>query len=257
MSEPLLRVTDLHKSFGTLEVLKGVSFEVSYREKVAIVGPSGSGKSTCLRSINYLERPSRGTIELGGMRVGQVQRADGSFRTMSDYELARQRMHIGMVFQLFHLWPHLSVRDNVALQPRKVGGLSKDEAFALADAVLKKVHMSAKAAEFPDRLSGGQQQRVAIARALAQKPRLLLFDEPTSALDPELVGEVLTVIRELAEEGRSMVLVTHEINFAREVADRVIFMDGGVIVEEGHPKDILVKPQTVRLQQFLCRMHHG
>ena len=255
MSEPLLRVIDLHKSFGALEVLKGVSFEVGTREKVAIIGPSGSGKSTCLRSINYLERPSGGTIELRGTRVGQVQRADGSFKMMSDYELARQRMHMGMVFQLFHLWPHLSVRDNVALQPRKVGGLSKVEAYALADEVLKKVHMSAKAAEFPDRLSGGQQQRVAIARALAQKPQLLLFDEPTSALDPELVGEVLTVIRELAEEGRSMVLVTHEINFAREVADRVIFMDGGVIVEEGHPKDILAKPQTVRLQQFLRQMH--
>jgi polar amino acid transport system ATP-binding protein len=252
---PLLRVIDLHKSFGALDVLKGVSFDVGYREKVAIIGPSGSGKSTCLRSINFLERPSRGTIALEGSPVGQVPRADGSFRPMNDYELARQRTHMGMVFQLFHLWPHLSVRDNVALQPRKVGGLSKGEAYALADDVLKKVHMSAKADEFPDRLSGGQQQRVAIARALAQKPQLLLFDEPTSALDPELVGEVLTVIRELAEEGRSMVLVTHEINFAREVADRVIFMDGGVIVEEGSPKDILAKPQTARLQQFLRQMH--
>lgn len=255
MSEPLLRVTDLHKSFGSTEVLKGVSFEVGYRERIAIIGPSGSGKSTCLRAINHLERPSRGTIELAGVQVGQVRRADGSLRAMSDHQLARQRMHMGMVFQLFHLWPHLSVRDNVALQPRKVGGLSRAEAYALADEVLNKVHMSAKADEFPDRLSGGQQQRVAIARALAQKPRLLLFDEPTSALDPELVGEVLTVIRELADEGRSMVLVTHEIGFAREVADRVIFMDGGVIVEEGHPKEILARPQSARLQQFLRQMH--
>jgi polar amino acid transport system ATP-binding protein len=255
MPEPLLRVTDLHKSFGALEVLKGVSFEVRSREKLAIIGPSGSGKSTCLRAINYLERPSRGSIELDGVRVGQAARADGSFKDMSDYQLARQRTQMGMVFQLFHLWPHLSVRDNVALQPRKVGGLSKAEAYKLADEVLKKVHMSAKADEYPDRLSGGQQQRVAIARALAQKPQLLLFDEPTSALDPELVGEVLTVIRELADEGRSMVLVTHEINFAREVADRVIFMDGGVIVEEGPPKEILVRPQTARLQQFLRQMH--
>jgi polar amino acid transport system ATP-binding protein len=255
MSGPLLRVTGLHKAFGTLEVLKGVSFDVSYGEKVAIIGPSGSGKSTCLRSINYLERPSLGTIELAGELVGQVQRADGSLKAMSDHELARQRRHMGMVFQLFHLWPHLSVRDNVALQPRKVGGLSRSEAYALADEVLKKVHLSAKAAEFPDRLSGGQQQRVAIARALAQKPKLLLLDEPTSALDPELVGEVLTVIRELAQEARSMVLVTHEINFAREVADRVIFMDGGVIVEEGGAKEILVRPQTARLQQFLRQMH--
>jgi polar amino acid transport system ATP-binding protein len=255
MPEPLLRITDLHKSFGALEVLKGVSFEVHAGEKVAIIGPSGSGKSTCLRSINYLERPSRGTIALDGTRVGQSQRADGSLRDMSDYELARQRTQMGMVFQLFHLWPHLSVRDNVALQPRKVGGLSKAAAYALADEVLGKVHLSDKADEFPDRLSGGQQQRVAIARALAQKPQLLLFDEPTSALDPELVGEVLTVIRELAEEGRSMVLVTHEINFAREVADRIIFMDGGVIVEEGDPKTVLAKPQTARLQQFLRQMH--
>ena len=247
----LLSVTGLRKSYGPIEVLKGIDFEVKAGEKIALIGPSGSGKSTCLRCMNFLERPSAGDIRLDGERVGI---RDGA-RAMNDRQLAPQRAQMGMVFQLFHLWPHLSVRDNVALQPRKVGGLSKGEAYALADEVLKKVHLSDKAAEFPDRLSGGQQQRVAIARALAQKPQLLLFDEPTSALDPELVGEVLTVIRELAEEGRSMVLVTHEINFAREVADRVIFMDGGVIVEQGPPKDILAKPQTPRLQQFLRQMH--
>jgi polar amino acid transport system ATP-binding protein len=174
---------------------------------------------------------------------------------MSDAELAPQRAQMGMVFQLFHLWPHLCVRDNVALQPIKVGKMSRREALALADAMLAKVHLSEKAGEYPERLSGGQQQRVAIARALAQRPKLLLFDEPTSALDPELVGEVLGVIRELATEKRAMLLVTHEIRFAREVADRVIFMDGGVIVEQGHPAEILAKPQSDRLRQFLAQMH--
>ena len=173
---------------------------------------------------------------------------------MSDAELPRSAQ-MGMVFQLFHLWPHLCVRDNVALQPIKVGKMSRREAFALADSMLAKVHLSEKADEYPERLSGGQQQRVAIARALAQRPKLLLFDEPTSALDPELVGEVLGVIRELAAEKRAMLLVTHEIRFAREVADRVIFMDGGVIVEQGNPAEILAKPRTDRLRQFLAQMH--
>ena len=252
--QPLLHVHDLRKSFGVLEVLRGVSFDVSAGERVAIIGPSGSGKSTCLRAINHLEPPTQGTIELEGVPIGRTGPA-GRTRAMSDAELAPHRAQIGMVFQLFHLWPHLCVRDNVALQPIKVAKMPRREALALADAMLAKVHLSEKADEYPERLSGGQQQRVAIARALAQRPKLLLFDEPTSALDPELVGEVLGVIRELAAEKRAMLLVTHEIRFAREVADRVIFMDGGVIVEQGHPAEILAKPQSDRLRQFLAQMH--
>jgi len=254
---PLLRVNDLHKSFGALEVLKGVSFEVSHREKVAIIGPSGSGKSTCLRSINYLERPSRGSIELAGVRVGQLPRRGGGYKDMSDYELARQRSQMGMVFQLFHLWPHLSVRDNVALQPRKVGGLSKSDAYALADEVLGKVHLSAKADEYPDRLSGGQQQRVAIARALAMQPRAMLFDEATSALDPETVGEVLNVMQQLAREGMTMLVVTHEMAFARSVADWVVVMENGQVLEEGTPARIFGAPRLPRTAEFLKRVEHA
>jgi polar amino acid transport system ATP-binding protein len=248
---PLLRVSDLRKRFGDLEVLKGISFDVAAGERVAIIGPSGSGKSTCLRGINYLEPPTSGRIELGGVVIGQRETAPGAWRRMTDAELAPQRAQMGMVFQLFYLWPHLTARDNVALQPQKVGGRSRAEAIEIAEAMLAKVHMSHKAQEYPERLSGGQQQRVAIARALAQQPKLLLFDEPTSALDPELVGEVLTVIHELADEGRSMVLVTHEIRFAREVADHVLFMDEGLLVERGAPADVLDEPRTDRLRLFL------
>jgi len=254
-SNTLLTVTDLHKSFGTLQVLKGISFSVKRGEKVVIIGPSGSGKSTCLRAINYLEAPSSGVIDLSGIRIGERQTSSGDWKRMSDAELAPQRAQIGMVFQLFYLWPHLTVRDNVALQPQKVAGMNKQDAYRLADEMLAKVHLSDKADEYPERLSGGQQQRVAIARALAQQPKLLLFDEPTSALDPELVGEVLGVIHELADEGRSMILVTHEIKFAREVADRIIFMDGGVIIEEGSPRSLLDKPRNPRLKQFLRQIN--
>lgn len=250
-SSPLLRVTNLHKSFGDLCVLKGVSFEIDAGERVAIIGPSGSGKSTCLRAVNYLEPPTQGRIALAGVPIGEVESAPGVWRRMSDRELAPQRAQIGMVFQLFYLWPHLTARENVALQPQKVAGLSRRDALDLADEMLVKVHMGHKADEYPERLSGGQQQRVAIARALAQKPKLLLFDEPTSALDPELVGEVLNVIHELADEGRSMVLVTHEIGFARDVANRVLFMDDGLIVEEGDPKSVFDSANSDRLRQFL------
>jgi polar amino acid transport system ATP-binding protein len=253
-SIPLLRVVDLHKSFGDLKVLKGITFDVAPGERVAIIGPSGSGKSTCLRGINYLEPPTAGRIELDGVVIGQREVTPGIWRRMSDTELAPQRAEIGMVFQLFYLWPHLSARDNVALQPQKVGGQSRAEALELADAMLAKVQLSHKADEFPERLSGGQQQRVAIARALAQQPKLLLFDEPTSALDPELVGEVLNVIHALADEGRSMVLVTHEIGFAREVANRVLFMDDGLIAEEGGTS-LLVNPKSDRLRQFLRQVN--
>jgi polar amino acid transport system ATP-binding protein len=254
-SAELLEVIALHKSFGTLHVLKGVNFSVKAGERIAIIGPSGSGKSTCLRAINYLEPPTSGHIRLLGTAIGERQLPSGEWKRMSDAELAPQRAQIGMVFQLFHLWPHLTARENVALQPEKVGGMSKRDAFALADEMLAKVHLREKADEYPERLSGGQQQRVAIARALAQQPKLLLFDEPTSALDPELVGEVLNVIHELANEGRSMVLVTHEIRFAREVADRAFFLDQGRIVEEGGSKSLLNNPQSDRLRHFLRQMN--
>jgi len=250
MAEPLLRVEGLHKSFGSLEVLKGVSTTLERGHKTAIIGPSGCGKSTMLRCINYMETPSEGHIYLDGELFGEKQ-VGGGFSRMTEKELAQQRAHVGMVFQGFYLWPHLSARDNVAIGPMKVAGLSKAEANNLADAMLEKVHMSHKAEEFPERLSGGQQQRVAIARALAQQPKLMLFDEPTSALDPELIGEVLNVIQELAEEGRSMVLVTHEIRFARDVADHVIFLHDGVIVEEGPPQQVIDKPEHDRLRGFL------
>jgi len=246
----LLEVIDLGKSFGNLTVLKNISFSLCRGERVALIGPSGSGKSTCLRAINYLEPPSKGEIRLEGRTVGR--RSNGE--RMTEREMAPQRAEIGMVFQHFHLWPHLSVRANVALQPHKVKGMARDAADRLADDLLAKVHMAHKASEMPHRLSGGQQQRVAIARALAQRPKLLLFDEPTSALDPELVGEVLNVIKELAAEGLSMVLVTHEIAFAREVADRVIFMDGGEIIEQGPAKRVLDQPQSPRLKLFLASL---
>ncbi|MBD9375483.1 amino acid ABC transporter ATP-binding protein [Rhizobium sp. ARZ01] len=246
----LLTVQKLTKCYGNLAVLKDVSFALRRGERIALIGPSGSGKSTCLRAINFLDPPTSGEIRLDGQLVGRHQ----SGRQLTDAELAPQRAEIGMVFQHFHLWPHLDVRANVALQPRKVRGLSAAAAGELADELLAKVHLSHKAREFPGRLSGGQQQRVAIARALAQRPKLLLFDEPTSALDPELVGEVLNVIKELAREGRAMVLVTHEIAFAREVADRILFMDGGTVVEEGPARELLDRPKEPRLQRFLSSL---
>jgi polar amino acid transport system ATP-binding protein len=250
MAEPLLRVEDLYKSFGSLEVLTGVDTTLERGHKTAVIGPSGCGKSTMLRCINYMETPSSGHIYLDGELFGEKQ-VDGGTQRMTEKELAQQRAHVGMVFQGFYLWPHLDARDNVAIAPMKVRGMSKAEAHELAEAMLAKVHMSHKVDEFPERLSGGQQQRVAIARALAQEPKLLLFDEPTSALDPELVGEVLKVIHELADEGRSMVLVTHEIRFARDVADWVIYMGDGGIVEEGPADKVLGDPQHPRTRSFL------
>jgi polar amino acid transport system ATP-binding protein len=246
----LLRVEALSKRFLELEVLRGVSFSLGQGERLAVIGPSGSGKTTMLRCINHLERPTGGHVYLDGDLFGEKRRGEDHVH-MSERELAAQRRDVGMVFQNFYLWPHLSARENVALAPHRVRGMAKHEAIRLADAMLAKVHMSHKAEEYPERLSGGQQQRVGIARALAQQPKLLLFDEPTSALDPELVGEVLNVIHELASEGRSMILVTHEIRFARDVADRVIFMDQGEIVEEGRPEQVLREPSQERTRQFL------
>jgi polar amino acid transport system ATP-binding protein len=252
--EPLLRAHELTKSFGAAQVLKGISFELRKGETLALLGPSGSGKSTCLRCLNFLEKLDSGSVTLEDERIGQVLDRRGGWRLMTDTELAPQRCEMAMVFQGFNLWPHLNVRDNVALGPIRAGGMGRAEAHALAEAMLDKVHLRHKADEYPEHLSGGQQQRVAIARALAQRPKLILFDEPTSALDPELVGEVLGVIQELAEEGRSMILVTHEIGFAREVADRVIFMDGGYIVEQGTPAQVIDQPQALRTRAFLRQL---
>ena len=256
MEQKLLKVDGLHKSYGAAQVLRGISFDLKRGETLSLIGPSGSGKSTCLRCLNFLEKPTSGEIVLEGERIGRTGNGKGE-RLMTDRELAPQRREIGMVFQLFYLWPHLNVRDNVALASIKAAGMDRDEAYALAEEMLDKVHLRHKADEYPERLSGGQQQRVAIARALAQKPKLILFDEPTSALDPELVGEVLGVIRELAEEGRSMILVTHEIRFARDVADRVIFMDGGVVVEEGPARDVIDRPRVDRTRAFLGQVGVG
>jgi polar amino acid transport system ATP-binding protein len=250
----VVTIEDLHKSFGSLEVLKGIDLAIPSGEKVAIIGPSGSGKSTMLRCVNYLEVPTRGHIYLEGELFGE-RLVEGRYIRMTERELASQRRHIGMIFQSFYLWPHLTARENVAIAPEKVFGLPRKLALELADTMLAKVHLAEKRDTFPERLSGGQQQRVAIARALAQEPKVILFDEPTSALDPELVGEVLKVIEELAREGRSMMLVTHEIRFAQNVADRVVFIDRGVIVEQGPPAEVIRRPSHERTRSFLSQLH--
>jgi len=241
--EPLIKIRDLHKSFGDNQVLKGIDLDVMPGEKVVVLGPSGSGKSTMLRCINSLEEASSGHIYVGDVDV-----------TSPKTNINEVRKHLGMVFQRFNLWPHKTVLENVALGPRLVGKVPKEEAEKRARDVLTRVGLIDKAEAYPASLSGGQQQRVAIARGLAMQPRAMLFDEPTSALDPELVGEVLNVMRSLAETGMTMVVVTHEIQFAREVADRVIFMDGGVIVEQGRPEDVLLNPQEERTKTFLKRV---
>jgi polar amino acid transport system ATP-binding protein len=250
---PLLRIRDLHKSFGDLEVLSGIDVDVRRGEKLCIIGPSGSGKTTLLRCVNYLEKPTSGHIWIDGTLIGEKQVGD-RFVHLSDHELAKERQEIGFVFQRFNLFPHLTALQNVTIAPRKVLGKPVDEAEAEGKAMLEKVGLGHKFNEYPERLSGGQQQRVAIARVLAMQPKLMLFDEATSALDPELVGEVLRVMRELATEGRTMVVVTHEIQFAAEVADRVIFMDEGKIVEDGPPAAILTNAQHARTRAFLSQI---
>jgi polar amino acid transport system ATP-binding protein len=249
-SGPLLKIADLHKSFGALEVLAGVSMDVARGEKVSIIGPSGSGKTTLLRCINYLEKPTSGHIYIEGNLIGEKQ-VNGRYVHLSDRDLARERQDIGFVFQRFNLFPHLTSLGNVAIAPQKVLGLSRQEAEQRSREMLEKVGLGHKITEYPERLSGGQQQRVAIARVLAMQPKLMLFDEATSALDPELIGEVLRVMRQLADEGRTMVIVTHEIQFAGEVSDRVIFMDQGRIVEQGKPREVLFKPREPRTRAFL------
>jgi polar amino acid transport system ATP-binding protein len=251
--QPLLRVVNLHKRFGELEVLSGIDLEVRRGEKVCIIGPSGSGKTTLLRCINYLEKPASGHIYIEGTLIGEKQ-ANGRYVHLSDRELAKERREIGFVFQRFNLFPHLTALENVTIAPRKVLGLSRAEAEARGREMLAKVGLGHKLNDYPERLSGGQQQRVAIARVLAMQPKLMLFDEATSALDPELVGEVLRVMRGLAAEGRTMIIVTHEIQFAGEVSDRVIFMDQGKVVEEGLPEQILKNAREPRTRAFLSQI---
>jgi polar amino acid transport system ATP-binding protein len=248
--DSLLKVIDLHKNFGTNEVLRGVDLEVNPGETITIIGPSGSGKTTLLRCINYLEWPTSGHVYIEDRLIGESWNGR-EFRHIGDRELAKERTEMGMVFQRFNLWPHLTALENVTLGPLRVLKKSSEQARAEGLALLEKVGLSHKADEYPERLSGGQQQRVAIARALAMQPKLLLFDEPTSALDPELIGEVLNVMRALALEGRTMLVVTHEMRFAQDVADRVIFMDHGVIVEAGPPAQLFEHPEHNRTREFL------
>lgn len=249
-SHPLVRVEGLHKSFGRLDVLKGIDLQVQQGQKISLIGPSGSGKTTLLRCINYLEEPTRGSIYIDNALIGQRKVGERTV-PMSDRDLARMRANIGMVFQRFNLFPHLSVLDNIILGPLKVQQRNRQEAVELAEDLLNKVGMFAKRDAYPDQLSGGQQQRIAIARALAMRPKLMLFDEATSALDPELVGEVLTVMRKLAEEGMTMIIVTHEMRFAESVSDQVIFMADGNIVEQGPPRQIFRESQVERTRAFI------
>ncbi|MGH7660472.1 MAG: amino acid ABC transporter ATP-binding protein [Vulcanimicrobiaceae bacterium] len=251
---PKLRVRGLHKSFGDVEVLRGIDVDVEAGEVVAIIGASGSGKSTFLRCINFLEEFHAGTIEVDGQTVGYVTDASGNNRRRPEKENELLRTRVGMVFQHFNLFPHLRVIDNVTLGPVQALGQSKGEAVERGRALLEKVGLAEKMHEHPANLSGGQQQRVAIARALAMNPSLMLFDEVTSALDPELVGEVLQVMRSLAEEGMTMLVVTHEMFFARDVADRMVFFAEGKIAEEGKPQELLDNPRDERLRRFIRRV---
>jgi polar amino acid transport system ATP-binding protein len=238
-----IEVKQLHKYFGDNEVLKGIDFHVDNGEVVCVIGPSGSGKSTLLRCVNRLEEPTSGTIWIEGVDICDPE-----------VHLDQVRSRIGMVFQQFNLFPHLSVMRNLTLAQKRVKKRGNDEAVAIARKNLEKVGLAGKEDAYPAHLSGGQQQRVAIARALSMDPDMMLFDEPTSALDPELVGDVLAVMKQLASEGMTMMVVTHEMGFAREVGDKLVFMDGGVIVEEGNPRDVLANPQHARTQSFLSKV---
>ena len=245
----ILEVKNIKKSFGDAEVLKGIDFELEKGKVLAIIGPSGGGKTTLLRCINFLERADEGTISVNGKVI-----YDGQNKEMTEEELRENRLHFGMVFQQFNLFPQYTALENITLAPNLLGKNSKSKNEKIAKDLLKRVGLSDKANNYPCELSGGQQQRVAIARALAMNPDILCFDEPTSALDPEITGEVLRVIKQLADENTTMIIVTHEMGFAREVADEVIFIDGGKIAEHGNPKVIFEKPQTKRLKDFLGSM---
>jgi len=239
----MITAKNLHKSFGSLQVLKGINVTIKEKEVVCVIGPSGSGKSTFLRCLNALEEVTSGEVII-----------DGKNLTDSKIDINAVRSQVGMVFQHFNLFPHMTVLENVTLGPIKVKGMTKAEAEKIAIPILEKVGLSDKAKVYPDSLSGGQKQRVAIARSLAMNPKVMLFDEPTSALDPELVDDVLKVMKDLAKEGMTMVVVTHEMGFAREVGDRVLFMDEGIIMEEGTPKEIFENPQNPRTQGFLSKV---
>jgi len=249
----MVKAEGVHKRFGRLEVLRGISLEVARGQVMCIIGPSGSGKSTFLRTINHLEKINSGRLWVDGELVGYVQRGD-RLHELPEKQVARHRAEIGMVFQRFNLFPHKTALENVIEAPRLVRGAGKQHAVEQAKALLERVGLSDKLTSYPSQLSGGQQQRVAVARALAMKPKLMLFDEPTSALDPELVGDVLDVMRGLAADGMTMIVVTHEIGFAREVADKLVFMDGGVIVEAGDPRSVLANPQHERTKVFLSKV---
>jgi polar amino acid transport system ATP-binding protein len=253
MSVPMVRAEAVHKRYGLLEVLKGITLEVAVRDVMCLLGPSGSGKSTFLRCVNHLEQINSGRLYVDGALVGYEERS-GRLHELREREVCRRRTEIGMVFQRFNLFPHMTAFENVAAAPVLVKKEPKAEVERRARALLQRVGLSTKVDAYPNQLSGGQQQRVAIARALAMQPKLMLFDEPTSALDPELVGEVLDVMRSLAEEGMTMIVVTHEIGFAREVGDTLVFMDEGVVVEQGAPRDVIANPQHERTKAFLSKV---
>jgi polar amino acid transport system ATP-binding protein len=253
MSTPMVRAEGVHKYFGRLEVLRGITLEVQPGEVLCLLGPSGSGKSTFLRCINHLEKIDSGRLWVDGELVGYRQSGDKLYE-LRDAEVCNERSQIGMVFQHFNLFGHMTALENVVEAPIHVKNVSKAEAVRLGKELLERVGLADKEDSYPSQLSGGQQQRVAIARALAMEPKLMLFDEPTSALDPELVGDVLGVMRQLAKEGMTMVVVTHEIGFAREAGDLLVFMDGGVVVESGDPAEVLANPKEERTKLFLSKV---
>jgi len=254
MTSPSLKIENIHKRFGSLEVLKGISFDAKKGDVIAILGSSGSGKSTLLRCINLLEIPDEGVVSVSGEKIEMVKTKNGS-KPKDNKQVDRLRTKLGMVFQSFNLWPHKTVLENVIEAPVYVQKRDKSESIVEAKQLLEKVGLSDRADYYPSQLSGGQKQRVAIARALAMNPDVLLFDEPTSALDPELVGEVLQVMKDLAEEGRTMLVVTHEMGFARDVASRVIFMHQGLIEEDGCPDVVFEQPKSPRFKQFLSNTY--
>jgi polar amino acid transport system ATP-binding protein len=253
MNQPMVKAEGVHKSFGRLEVLKGISLTVQRGEVMCMLGPSGSGKSTFLRCINHLEKINAGRLSVDGELVGYREQGDKLYE-LRDREICRKRAEIGMVFQHFNLFPHMTALENVSLAPIKVLDVDRKQARGRASAMLERVGLGDKLDTYPVALSGGQQQRVAIARALAMEPKLMLFDEPTSALDPELVGDVLDAMRQLVKDGMTMIVVTHEMGFAREVADTAVFMDDGVVVEQGKPADVLGNPREERTKEFLSKV---